>query len=215
MKAIAGVDDLPLTDNLRLGIGFWGGAVDVAPDVASAFEDATSPLKQFWRTKAVDLSAFSFGALRRQGLLISEVEGAEAHRQMLAVAPDRFSSEFRAMLEWGARQTAVRIAEARAAIASAASQFADLFNDLDVLVLPTAPQSPFAFDDATPANQADFTAIANFAGVPAVAAPATINGAPPASIQFLARRGQDGLALAIAADFERRRGVAPAPPGWD
>ena len=41
----------------------------------------------------------------------------------------------------------------------------------DVMLLPTTPQTAFAFGEPVPANQADYTGVANMAGVPALSAP--------------------------------------------
>jgi aspartyl-tRNA(Asn)/glutamyl-tRNA(Gln) amidotransferase subunit A len=212
MRTLGGVGMRQIPGGLRVGVADWGDAVAVEAEVTAAFDAGITLLRQSWGTQKVDVSAFPFGALRRRGLLISEVEGAHAHQAMLAAAPLGFSPELRALLDWGARQPPSRLADARAAIEAAASRFSALFDKVDVLVMPTAPQPPFSFDDETPANQADLTAIANFAGMPAVAAPAVAVGAPPASIQFITRRGDDALALEVAAEFERMRGAAPSPP---
>lgn len=39
------------------------------------------------------------------------------------------------------------------------------------MLLPTAPQCAFSFETPAPVNQADFTAIANMAGLPAMSTP--------------------------------------------
>ncbi|MEO1137228.1 MAG: amidase family protein, partial [Pseudomonadota bacterium] len=159
-------------------------------------------------------SELPFGSLRRRGLLVSEVEGHQVHQQALDQNPLGFSRDFRTLLEWGANQPQSKIDAAYADIRAAGARFQTLMKGVDVLVLPTAPQGPFRFEAQTPANQADFTAIANMAGCPAVAVPATPNGAPPASIQFIAKPDGDHLALRAAAIFEAKRGPAPRPPAY-
>lgn len=201
------------TDPLRIGVGRWGGAVDVEASVARVFDNALSLLSGSL-VGDVDVSGVEFGALRRRGLLVSEVEGHHVHRDMLAQRPEGFSGDFRSMLEWGARAPREKIDAAYAALREAGDMLARLMADIDILVLPTAPQGPFSFDEETPANQADFTALANMAGFPAVAVPASVEGAPPASIQFIARFGRDLDALAAAVAFEEKRGPAPRAPGY-
>jgi len=94
----------------------------------------------------------------------------------------------------------------------AGEKFSSLFDEVDIIVMPTAPQLPFSFAATVPANQADFTCLANFAGVPSVAVPALGTGAPAASIQFIAPKGQDALVLSTAILFEQNRGAASRPP---
>ena len=206
----------PSTDPLRIGVAHWGDNVDVASDVAEAYEQAKLIVERVGHTARLDLSGIEFGALRRKGLLISEVEGHAVHKDMLSDNPDGFSSEFRGLLEWGARQPQEKTDAAYAGIRDAGARIAALFDEMnvDVIMTPTAPQGPFAFTDPVPANQADFTAMANFAGLPATALPAMKTGAPPASVQFIARKGRDDVSLAAARAFERARGPAPSPPGY-
>lgn len=194
-----------------VAIGRWAGAADVDQDVAAGFEAAARILERGGKRPSTEFAGFDFGALRRKGLLISEAEGFHIHQARLATARDGFSAEFAGMLEWGASQPKDRVDAAYAAIAEAGARFAAMVEAAGVLVLPTAPQGPFAFGAPAPANQADFTCLANFAGLPAIAVPASVNGAPPASIQFIAPRGRDGRALAAARAFEEVRGPAPCP----
>jgi len=206
----------PAPIDLRIGIAFWGGAVDVDSAVAEAHEEAKRIAKRIGPTARVDLSGIDFGAFRRKGLLVSEVEGFAAHQPMLARRPEGFSPAFRDLLEWGARQPPEKIDAAYAGIRLAGARLAALFAEgrVDVIMTPATPQGPFDFADAVPANQADFTAMANFAGAPATVLPASRRGAPPASVQFIAPKGRDDIALAAARAFEEARGEAPRPPGY-
>lgn len=197
---------------VSIGVAAWGDAAHVEAPVAAAFEHAVAILRTIGPVRVVDLAGFDFGALRRRGLLISEFEGSAIHKHALAANPAGFSDEFRNMLEWGGAQPKERVAAAYEAIRAAGAVFQGLFDGVDLIVMPTAPQGPFSFDDPVPVNQADFTALANFAGCPATAVPATREGAPPTSIQFVGRAGSDALVLAVAAEFERRRGPAPMSP---
>ena len=66
------------------------------------------------------------------------------------------------------------------------------------MVLPTTPQQAFAFDAAVPANQADFTSIANMAGVPALSTPLPVpDGELPIGLQFIASQGHELTLLAL------------------
>lgn len=203
-------------DGIRIGVAQWSENVDVTSEVAEAFEEARKIVERMGETVPADLSGFDFGAFRRKGLLVSEVEGYAVHEERLAQKPDGFSKEFRGLLEWGARQPQEKVDAAYEGVHEAGGQLANMFDALsvDVIMTPTAPQGPFDFAEPVPANQADFTAMANFAGLPSTALPATTEGAPPASVQFIARKGKDDVALATAQRFEAARGAAPLPPGY-
>lgn len=206
----------PAQNTLRIGLAHWGDHVDVERVVVEAFEQAKKIAERLGETKLVDFSGFDFGAFRRKGLLVSEVEGHAFHKEMLEQNPDGFSKEFRGLLEWGARQAQEKVDAAYEGVRDAGAQIVSLFDALhvDVIMTPTAPQGPFDFAEPVPANQADFTAMANFAGLPATALPAATHGAPPPSVQFIARKGKDDVALTAAQRFEAARGAAPLPQGY-
>ena len=66
------------------------------------------------------------------------------------------------------------------------------------MLLPTAPQAAFAFADAVPVNQADFTAIANMTGLPALSAPLPVApGDMPLGLQAIAPVGAEATLLAL------------------
>jgi aspartyl-tRNA(Asn)/glutamyl-tRNA(Gln) amidotransferase subunit A len=211
LAAVAKVDAAPPA---RIGVLDWGAAVGVESGVQAAFAAAADRAATFAPTSRVELGERDLGAIRRKGLIISEIEGYAVHREALARDRAGFSDEFAGMLEWGARLPGDRIAAARADVAAAAARFARLFDAVDVVLTPTAPQGPFAFGDPVPDDQADFTCIANFGGFPALAIPASREGAPPFSVQFIAPRGGDRLALGAALAFEAARGPAPRPAAY-
>jgi aspartyl-tRNA(Asn)/glutamyl-tRNA(Gln) amidotransferase subunit A len=141
--------------------------------------------------------------LRRRGLLISEAEGAVAFAAELASGAG-LSAGFRGLLEYGARQPAVRLAAAHhdvlAARAAIRKQMA--FQGLDLLVSPTAPQTAFAHGAAAPASQADFTCIANIADLPAASVPVGFADGLPVGLHLMGGEGADAFVLrcAIALD---------------
>ncbi|WP_268902911.1 amidase family protein, partial [Bordetella pseudohinzii] len=97
-----------------------------------------------------------------------------------------------------------------------AGQLHQLFDDVDVLVLPTMPILPFEAGRNTPAgSEVDdwmswnpFTPAFNLAQTPALSYPLWPQGASmPMGVQFVAARGRDDLVLALAEWLEQRRPV--------
>jgi aspartyl-tRNA(Asn)/glutamyl-tRNA(Gln) amidotransferase subunit A len=187
-----------------LRIGAWGTfeTVACAPEVAAAFTEAIARLSAAGATvQAIDPDAADLARLRRRALLVCEAEAGVLWGEALASSPTGFSSELRALLAYGAAQSAGRLAQAYAEVRAARAFAARLFRNFDIMLLPAAPQRAFAWIDPVPANQADLTVLANAAGLPAAVIPI---GHPewPSGLQILARRGGDRAALAAAAAFE-------------
>jgi len=195
----------------RPQIGFvdYGGAVNVTGEIQATYQQARECLDEIGDVKILPLSGLDYGRNRRAGLIVSEVEGYKIHKAALERNREGISDDFASMLEWGARQSSEKIAQAYETVKTVGREFRVLFEDCDVIVMPTAPQLPFSFGDVVPVNQADFTALANFAGIPSTAVPMSCQGHPPPSIQFLSDKNKDYISLEVAMRFENRRGKAP------
>ena len=75
----------------------------------------------------------------------------------------------------------------------------DALRDDGVLLMPTAPQAAFPHGGRAPASQADFTGLANIAGLPAIALPSgwTADGLP-VSVQLVGPAGSERRLIALA-----------------
>jgi aspartyl-tRNA(Asn)/glutamyl-tRNA(Gln) amidotransferase subunit A len=156
------------------------------------------------------LSDYDYGAVRRLGLLISEVEGFTVHEAMLAERPEGFSPAFADGLAWGARQPAPKLARAYRELSRLSAQVRGLLEPYAGLLAPTAPQTAFSFGGDTPANQADFTALANVTGLPATAFPTGVDAdGLPTSVQVMSWAEAYGLSVA-----ERLATPIGAPRGF-
>ncbi|MEM1314260.1 MAG: amidase [Pseudomonadota bacterium] len=132
---------------------------------------------------------------RRGGLLVSEAEGAVEMAELLASDdPEAATEGFRALLDYGARASSARLVDAYGRVRAAAGAAHRALGECHAALLPTAPQRAFRHGAPIPANQADLTAWANFAGLPAVALPVPSKGGPaeggpseglPASVQLM------------------------------
>jgi aspartyl-tRNA(Asn)/glutamyl-tRNA(Gln) amidotransferase subunit A len=152
------------------------------------------------------LADYDFGRMRREGLLVCEMEGGLHHAAALQRDSAGFSPELRALFAFGAGQSTSRLAQAHERLAQGREAARRMFASIDVLLLPTTPQPAFAFGAPAPVDQADFTAFANIAGVPAVCVPWGVSAdGLPLSVQFVAPWSREDIALAAAAALERQR----------
>jgi aspartyl-tRNA(Asn)/glutamyl-tRNA(Gln) amidotransferase subunit A len=84
--------------------------------------------------------------------------------------------------------------------------------DDGVLLLPTAPQAAFAHGARAPANQADFTGLANVAGLPALTMPAGLDADRlPVGVQLVGPAGSETRLIALARRLDTALG-GPATP---
>ena len=150
----------------------------------------------------VNLEGWSPGRDRRRGLLVAEAEGAVELADALAVpGPGAVSDNLRALLEYGASVPSDRLVGGYARIQGAAAAACRALAEVDVLIMPTAPQRAFPHDSEVPANQADFTSLASFHGGPALALPVPGPGLPT-SVQLIGQHFSEPLLLRLGAALE-------------
>lgn len=202
---------------LRIGIWDGAGAVELAPAIAANFIQVLSQL----RTAGAELVPFTppgyaYSHSRRAGLLISEVEGAKEHGVSVdGPRPDGLSDNFYGLLHWGTQQSAAKLDAAYQHIREVHLAAETIWDEIDVVLAPTAPQKAFDFADNVPANQADFTAWADFARLPATALYTGLSEERlPLSVQIIGPEGDDQKTLQIAATLEQLFGRPPMPDGY-
>ena len=182
---------------------------DVQPDIKAAFEAMLDALP-IDKTAPV-LSGYDYSKQRRAGLVSSEVEGAKFHVNKNFETSDGFSEHFKSMLSYGAALPEAKVKDAYHKIEQAKQAAQDMFTAAAVLIAPTAPQTAFRFGDDVPANQADFTAFANFAQLPSISVPCgTDSLGLPMGVQLMAKGGRDrallGMALYLEAQMHTNTG---------
>jgi aspartyl-tRNA(Asn)/glutamyl-tRNA(Gln) amidotransferase subunit A len=136
-------------------------------------------------------------SLRRAALLLVEVEAARIHAALLEDPDSKISPPLRAALRFGRDASAERIAKANARLAQAKRWLEEQFRRCDVLLWPTTPGPAFAFDQPAPESQADYTVLANIAGLAAVSVPGETVDGLPVGMQVIGR--DDALVLGVAA----------------
>ena len=175
----------------------FDGQVEVDVQVLAGFEATIARATALgMAVQPVRLKGFDYGRMRRLGLLISEAEGFVVHQARMTEAPDGFSEGLRKLLTWGAERPAHQLARAYRDIEMAAAEVRDRLKPFAGLLMPSGPQPAFDFEHV-PANQADFTAVGNFTGMPATAFPVglTTDGRP-LSCQIMAENETTALTLA-------------------
>lgn len=201
-------------------IGVWDGAGDVTltPEVAAGFSSAVARVEaQGASLRAIAPPIYDYSKSRRAGLLVSEVEGAKEHGVTVdGPRPRGLSDTFFGLLHWGVRQPVEKVETAYAHIRDVHAAAAAVWQDVDFILAPTAPQEAFGFDAEVPANQADFTAWADFARLPATAVFSGLSGASlPLSLQVIGPEGRDRETLRVAAALEAVFGKPLMPPGFE
>lgn len=215
----AWASDLQSRTNLKdLRIGYLvGPEIDnLDEDVASGFDDVQKELLQMGAT-LVPISSPQKGLrkLRREAFLIAEAEAGETMSTLLDTSPDSFSSDVKSMLEFGRNVSLQRLEQAKAILTEAENLITQWFEGadrVDLIVSPTAPQIAFPHKSSVPENQADFTALANISGCPAIALPTGIGPSGlPFSVQLMAPAYTESMLLGVAAVLEKRFGCLSTP----
>lgn len=175
------------------------------PEVRTAFAALCDAARATGATlRTVQLAGWDPGALRRAGLLVSEAEAGHLLADAIAADPEGFSEGFRKMIAWGSAAPGAKLAGAYRRLLLLRHAARQGLTGLHALLLPTAPQRAFRHDAPVPASQADFTALANAAGLPALAFPLpAADGGLPASAQLIGPAWSEarliGLGIALHA----------------
>jgi len=193
---------------LRVGIPRQIADVDCERVVRDAFRRSCNIAKDSGaRLIDVDVLGWVPGCARRGGLLLAEAEGAVQFDDLIDEGSS-LSAGFRNLLLYGRAARSAQMVDALARIRAAGAACHRALADVDMLLMPTAPQRAFRHADPAPANQADFTALANFSGCPSVAFPVYIKGETlPASVQLVSQPWTEAHLLAWAGFLARRVGV--------
>jgi aspartyl-tRNA(Asn)/glutamyl-tRNA(Gln) amidotransferase subunit A len=200
--------------HLRTGLLPDLAAIGVGSAVIEVFEQGLDRLRhELGERQRVDFGDWDFARARRAGLLLMESEMLATFEQDLADTELPVSTNFRHMLEFAGRKSAVDYARADRVLDAASLKMRRLFAQVDVLITPTTPQGAFPLDGPVPANQADLTAFASLAACPAVSIPmGTLPDGMPIGMQLVGPRGSDLRLLELAAVCASALDAEPAWP---
>jgi aspartyl-tRNA(Asn)/glutamyl-tRNA(Gln) amidotransferase subunit A len=199
---------------MTIGVASEFASVAVEPAVARAFGAALDSLRGLGcLLREIDLARYDPTRARRAGLLVIEAEAAAIYATQFDAAPDAFSPALRGMLDYGRNTAVPRLVEALYCVEEAGETLRRRCAAVDALVTPTVPQAAFPFGTAAPVNQADFCAVANFAGCPAISVPMGCDERGlPLGLQIIAAPFAERRLIALARAFEQAAGGAVLPP---
>lgn len=165
------------------------GGVDVSPEVLKVYQRAVDALGAGgelmldWPLSRIRYAGF----IRVAAYLSSSLDDQ-------LVSPG-----LRKLLSYGPRRTAADRDEDLKILEATGAAIGDALGKGAMLLMPTAPQAAFADAVDPPANQSDFTCLANIAGVSAISIPAGLDEAGlPIGAQLLAAGGREAGLFAAA-----------------
>lgn len=148
------------------------------------------------------LSDFEPAATRFAGFYLIKENLSKLMENDLAKFPEVFSTRLSNFLQRGSIDEH-KLNEARALIRKVKKNINKVFEQVDVIVLPTTPQTAFPFAYKAPVNQADFTAPANIAGCPSLTIPYGLSKTGlPISVQIMGPMDDDQKVLSIGKVVE-------------
>jgi aspartyl-tRNA(Asn)/glutamyl-tRNA(Gln) amidotransferase subunit A len=192
-RVISGFGDDPLEGT---GATLTEHGVEVHLDVARAFAAALAALPE---TPARAVLSHPLSRIRFAGFIGVSREMA-AHLRGVPT-----SERLARLLTYGPRRSFADWAEDRAILERTAAEVRAVVEEHGFLILPTVPNPPFPHSDPEPPAQADFTCLANIAGLPALSMPAgwTADGLPT-GVQLVGNAGAESGLFALARQLDDR-----------
>lgn len=177
--------------------------VDVAPDITAAFDAAVAALP----SDPVEVAlAHKQGRIRFAGFIQVSGEMAE-HLRGVAM-----SDHLAKLLTYGPKRAVTDRAEDFQIIAQTCHAVRAMIDTHGFMMLPTVPNTAFAHADVEPAAQADFTCLANIAGLPAISLPAGwSDDGLPIGVQIVGPAGAEAALFALARHLDTQLNAYRAP----
>lgn len=175
---------------LKAGVISDLGALGVAAEVVESFSAVMARVASVFGSAlpvALELAPLQIAQTRRAALLLLEADILAAHEPALQGA----SARVQHMLGYATRKSAVDMARAHRALDGYVVQMRRLFEQFDVLLLPTTSLPPPSIDADEPPNLADLSALASLAGCPSLSLPLAgglglqLVGAPGSDLRLL------------------------------
>lgn len=195
-----GWDDDRAPGRVVLGVPDWAALSPCEGVVAEGFAAFVARVEALGvEVRPVTVPHWAPGAMRRAGLLVAEAECGAVIGGVIDARPEGFSDGFREAINYGRRAAGEKVAAAYRVLAEAGAGVRAVLRDVDAILMPAAPQRAFAHGGPVPAGQADFTALANAGGVPALVFPLPApDGGLPLSVQLVGPAFSEGRLVGIA-----------------
>ena len=117
--------------------------------------------------------------------------------------PALLSDHLKRLLAYGPRRSDSDWAEDQRVLTDTAVALREAVATHGLLLLPTAPQTAFAHTNVPPANQADFTCLANVASLPAISLPAGFSAdGLPVAVQLIGAAGSEANLFSAARSLD-------------
>ncbi len=163
---------------------FPADATDISAAVATAFASTQEKAKTLgFVLHPIPRLDQPLREIAKAALLVVELQAAATYKEAVGRDPAGFSDGFLGMLAWAEAQSPARQHAARTLLANSAAEIRRVFAPYAAVLMPTTPSPAFAFGSRRPGNTADFTALANIAGLAATAFPAGQYEDMPLSVQ--------------------------------
>jgi amidase len=175
-------------------------AMDADPAINEAVDTALAATG--WQISPVALPGLK--AAMNAAMIVLDAEAWESDGALARSAPGRIGPDVLARLHGASEVTPAELGVARQRASRWLSALSALWDQVDLLAVPTLLGFPPALDDAQGlARIRGLTAPVNLAGVPALALPVPAGGHLPASIQLIGPAGSEERLLAAGAALER------------
>lgn len=181
--------------------------VDIHPGVARAFDAAVASLPE----TPNDISlGYPQSRIRFAGFVgVSKFMADD-------LAGVSMSDHLAKLLTYGLKRSAADWDEDQSILASTRKRTRAIVEKHGFLILPTVPNPPFLHSEPEPAAQADFTCLANIAGLPAISIPAgwTEDGLP-VGVQIVGKGGAEAGLFRLARQLDDKLRAYRAPEMGD
>lgn len=178
--------------------------VEVSPEVAEVFARAVSALPGTLDRARLSESNSRIrfaGFIRVSHSLAADLQGV-----------DGLSPHLQKLLAYGPARSEEKCALDMDVLNQTRTEIRQIVAGHGFLILPTVPNPPFPHDEAEPAAQADFTCLANIAGLPAITIPAGwTTDALPIGVQVIGQGGAEAGLFALARHLDAKLGAYRAP----
>jgi aspartyl-tRNA(Asn)/glutamyl-tRNA(Gln) amidotransferase subunit A len=199
-RVISDFGEKPLNGS---GAQLVGHGVEVHPSIAASFERALT---------ALGVAPEQVRLINQQGRIrfAGFIEVSRAMAEHLRDVP--VSDHLAKLLTYGPRRATGDWEEDRAILASTRDEVRAIVARCGFLILPTVPNAAFTIAEREPAAQADFTCLANIAGLPAISLPAgwTDDGLP-IGVQIVGPEGAEAGLFRLARQLDATLGAYRPP----